>query len=88
MSFSPEAFAEMNVLLLFTPSTHLKGIKIHHTADPALVTAAQRLYEQGFITQADGGYLTDLGTRASEHAHALFTMLNSEIETLSASKVG
>ncbi|HEX5636918.1 MAG: TIGR02647 family protein [Gammaproteobacteria bacterium] len=88
MSFSPEAVAEMNVLLLFTPSTHLKGIKIHHTADPALVAAAQRLHEQGFITQADGGYLTDLGTRASEHAHTLFTMLNAETESLSASHVG
>jgi uncharacterized protein (TIGR02647 family) len=77
MSFSPEALAELNVLLLFTPATHLKGIKIHHTAEPALVAAAQRLHERGFITQADGGYLTDLGTTASEHAHVLFTMLNA-----------
>lgn len=77
MSFTAEALAEMNVLLLFTPATHLKGIKIHHTAEPALVAAAKRLHDRGFITQADGGYLTDLGTRASEHAHALLTMLNA-----------
>lgn len=77
MSFTAENIAELNVLILFTPTTHLKGIKIHHTAEPALVVAAQRLYKRGFITQADGGYLTDLGTRASEHAHALFTMLNA-----------
>lgn len=77
MSFTPDSLAEMNALLLFTPATHLKGIKIHHTADPVLVAAAQRLFDRGFITQADGGYLTNLGTRASEHAHALFTMLNA-----------
>jgi uncharacterized protein (TIGR02647 family) len=76
MSYSAQNIAELNVLLQFTPASHLKGIKIHHSADPALVTAAQRLHERGFITQADGGYLTDIGTRASEHAHALFTMLN------------
>lgn len=77
MSFTAENLAELNVLILFTPATHLKGIKIHHTADPALAAAAQRLHARGFITQADGGYLTDLGTRASEHAHTLFTMLSA-----------
>lgn len=77
MSFSSQSLAELNVLLQFTPASHLKGIKIHHTADPALVAAAKHLHERGFITQADGGYLTDLGTKASEHAHALFTMLNA-----------
>ena len=74
----------MDLLLQFTPATHLKGIKIHHTAKPDLVAAAQRLYDRGFITQADGGYLTDLGTRASEHAHALFTMLNADVPVASA----
>ena len=77
MSFTAENIAELNVLILFTPASQLKGIKIHHTADPALVAAAQGLHKRGFITQADGGYLTDLGTRASEHAHAMFTMLDA-----------
>lgn len=79
MSYTQENIAELNVLLQFTPATSLKGIKIHHTANPALVAAAQRLYNRGFITLADGGYLTALGARASEQAHALFTMLNTEL---------
>lgn len=80
MSFTAKNHAEMDLLLQFTPATHLKGIKIHHTASPALVAAAQRLYDYGFITQADGGYLTDLGSKASEHAHALYTMLNADTQ--------
>jgi uncharacterized protein (TIGR02647 family) len=79
MSFSSNALAELNVLLQFTPASHMKGIKIHHTADPALVAAARRLHDLGLITQVDGGYLTDLGTRASEHAHALYTMLTAPV---------
>ena len=77
MSFPPENIAEIDVLLQFNPATSLKGIKIHHTANPALVAAAQRLFDRGFITLADGGYLTALGTRAAEHVQALFTMLNT-----------
>ena len=76
MSFSPEKIAELNLLLQFSPATSLKGIKIHHGADPALIAAAQRLYECGFTTLGDGGYLTALGSKAAEHAQVLFTMLN------------
>jgi uncharacterized protein (TIGR02647 family) len=85
MSYTQENVAELNVLLQFTPSTNLMGIKIHHTADPALVAAAQRLFDRGFITLADGGYLTALGIKASEHAHVLFTMLNAHNDELAVS---
>jgi uncharacterized protein (TIGR02647 family) len=85
MSYTPENIAELNVLLQFTPATSLKGIKIHHTANPALVAAARRLHDRGFITLADGGYLTALGARASEQAHALYTMLNAYCNELEAS---
>ena len=76
MSYTHENIAELDVLLQFTPTTQIQGIKIHHTANPELVAAAQRLYQRGFITLVDGGYLTDLGIKASEQAHALYTMLN------------
>ena len=76
MSFNPEKIAELNLLLQFGPETSLNGIKVHHGADPALITAARRLYECGFTTLADGGYLTVLGSKAAEHAQALFTMLH------------
>ena len=80
MSYTPENHAELNVLMLYETPTSLDGIKIHKTAEPALIAAAERLFQGGFITQVDGGYLTPLGTTATEHAHLLFDMLNARIE--------
>ena len=80
MSYTPENRAELDVLMLFKSPTCLDGIKIHKTADAGVKAAAQRLFEGGFITQVDGGYLTQLGSRAAEHAHLLFDMLNARIE--------
>ena len=80
MSYSPENLMELNVLLLFGLSTNLEGIKIHKTAEPAMIAATQRLFDGGFITQADGGYLTPFGLEAAEHAQSLHTMLNTRPE--------
>ena len=66
--------------MLYKSATNLDGIKIHKTADPSVIAAAERLYEGGFITQIDGGYLTPLGSTAAEYAHLLFDMLNARIE--------
>lgn len=77
MSYNQENLAELNVLMLFNLSTSLEGIKIHHTADRALIAAAKRLFERGFITLADGGYLTPFGSQAVEHVKSLHTMLNA-----------
>jgi len=77
MSFTPENVAELDLLLLFDLSTSQAGIKIHKTAEPSSITAARSLFEKGFITQEDGGYLTSLGITAAEHAHSLFTELNA-----------
>lgn len=76
MSFSNENLAELNVLMLFNSSGSLDGIKIHHTAEPAVIAAAKRLHERGLITLADGGYLTSFGSQAMEHVQALHTVLN------------
>jgi uncharacterized protein (TIGR02647 family) len=77
MSFSLENIVELDVLMLFDLSTTLEGIKIHKTADPAVIAAAQRLFDGGFITQVDGGYLTPLGREAAEYTQSLYTMLNA-----------
>ena len=77
MHFTLENLAELDVLLLYDLSTSQEGIKIHKTAEPSAITAAQSLFDKGFITQVDGGYLTMLGHKAAEHAQALFTMLNA-----------
>jgi uncharacterized protein (TIGR02647 family) len=77
MSYSIENLAEINLLLLYKSSASLEGIKIHKTAEPSVIAAAQRLFDAGFITQVDGGYLTPLGAEAEEHAQSLLMMLDA-----------
>jgi uncharacterized protein (TIGR02647 family) len=80
MSYTPQNLAELKVLMLFSSPTGLEGIKVHKSAAPELIAAAQQLYESGFISQVDGGYLTQLGIEAAEHAHSLFYLLNSSVD--------
>lgn len=76
--FTAELLDEVHILALFNLSTTREGVKVHeHDADPKLVSATQRLFEKGLVTQADGGYLTSLGLDAAEHAQALLTILRS-----------
>lgn len=78
MPYSPEHIDELAILSLFNLTTSQEGIKVHsHTAEPSAVAAVGRLYRRGFVTQADGGYLTDLGRETAEHAQALRTLLDS-----------
>jgi uncharacterized protein (TIGR02647 family) len=67
--------AEVQLLALFNLETKQEGVKVHHNAEPEMIAAAQRLNEKGLSTQADGGYLTDLGIEAAEHAQRLLTVL-------------
>ena len=76
MSFTPENKAELDLLLLFDLSSSQSGLKIHRRADPATIAAAQSLFNKGLVTQKDGGYLTQLGHIAAEHAQSLFSLLN------------
>jgi uncharacterized protein (TIGR02647 family) len=75
MSYNEESLAELQVLMLFSDRSKLEGIKIHQSADPGLISAAQRLFESGLLTQSDGGYLTSLGGEAADHAQALLSLL-------------
>jgi len=77
MSYSPELIEEINLLALYNISSTQEGIKVHKAAGAAAVAAAQRLYDKGLTTQADGGYLTNLGIEAAEHAQSLLTILSS-----------
>lgn len=77
MSYTADNIAELEVLMLYDLSTSQEGIKIHKEADPSKISAAQRLFDKGFITLVDGGYLTSLGREAAEHTQALYTMLNA-----------
>ena len=79
MSFTPELLQELNALLRFDPDTGQQGLKVHKSADPALIAAVQRLYAKGLVTQSDGGYLTSLGRDAAAHAQALRGLLTSGV---------
>lgn len=75
MPYTQEQIEELDVLLHYNLETTLEGIKVHKSARPELIAAVKRLYEKGLITQVDGGYLTEIGHEAAEHAQALLLML-------------
>ena len=75
MRYTREQVEEMEILLLFNLASTQEGIKVHKTAGPEAVAATMRLFDKGLITQVDGGYLTNIGFRAAEHAQELKIML-------------
>lgn len=75
MRYTPDMVEELNVLLRFNLATTLEGLKVHHTAAAEVIEATRRLHDKGLITQEDGGYLTDLGREAAEHAQVLLGIL-------------
>lgn len=75
MPYSPEQMHELDVLIRYNLDSTFQGIKVHKNANPELIEAVQRLYQKGLLTHKDGGYLTDLGHKAAEHAQSLLLML-------------
>jgi len=75
MHYTEEETAELNILIFYSIKTGDQGIKIHSTAASEKIAAVQRLFDKGLVTHMDGGYLTDLGKKAAEHAQALILML-------------
>ena len=80
MSYSTEIIDELNVLNLFDLTNHQEGIKVHKEAGNSVIEAAKRLHNKGLITLPDGGYLTDIGLDAAEHAQTLLVILTTETE--------
>lgn len=75
MPYSHEQIAELEILIRYNLDSGQQGIKVHSSADREIIDAVQRLFDKGLVTQRDGGYLTELGRRAAEHAQALMLML-------------
>ncbi len=75
MRYTEEQIAEIDILIHYNLESTLQGIKVHSKANKMQIAAVQRLYDKGLVTQVDGGYLTDLGRTAAEHAQALMLML-------------
>lgn len=76
MPYKPEILEELNILARYNLHTTQEGIKIHSSASPSVITATQRLFDKGLISQVDGGYLTPLGRTAAEHAQNLLQIIN------------
>lgn len=79
MFYTQDLVDEMNALVRYDLGTTQQGVKVHKTADPAVIAATRRLYDKGLVTQADGGYLTELGREVAEHAQLALTILTSVV---------
>ncbi len=75
MRYTEEQMAEIDILIRYNLQSTQQGIKVHSNANTKQINAVQRLFDKGLVTQSDGGYLTDLGRKAAEHAQALILML-------------
>lgn len=75
MQYTKEQMAEIEILIHYNLKDTQQGIKVHSNANHEQVQAVKRLYEKGLVTQVDGGYLTDIGRKAAEHAQGLMLML-------------
>ncbi|XOV78629.1 MAG: TIGR02647 family protein [Aestuariibacter sp.] len=78
MQFTAEMKDELELILKFPDKSLMQGLKIHHDAAPEIVSAAQRLFDKGIVTQTDGGYLTHLGLDLQEHAQTLALALKAK----------
>ena len=75
MSLTPDLLDELELLNLFDLNSNQGGLKVHKDAEKNKITAAQRLFDKGIISQNDGGYLTDRGVETAEHVQILVKML-------------
>lgn len=84
MHYNSTQMAELNILVQYSLDTTNQGIKVHSTASEEKIEAVERLFEKGLVTQVDGGYLTDIGKKAAEHAQALILMLSAHDQNIAS----
>ena len=73
---SNEKLEEIKLLNEFNLDSTASGIKVHGKDAPdTAVAAAARLFEKGFTDHVDGGYLTERGIEAANHAQKLMRLL-------------
>ena len=84
MHYTKEQIAELDILIQYSLDSTQQGIKIHSSADEETIDAVERLFDKGLVTAIDGGYLTELGRKAAEHAQALILMLAPHYENIAS----
>ena len=75
MDFNSELIAEMNMLIKFSLSSEMTGLKVHSSASGEVIAATERLFAKGLVTAKDGGYLTNLGRDAAIKAKEVLQIL-------------
>lgn len=75
MPYTSDLVDELNTLIRYDLASTHQGVKVHKTADAAVIAATARLFNKGLLTQVDGGYLTSLGRNAAEHAQTALSLL-------------
>lgn len=75
MPYTPDLVDELNTLIRYDLDSTHQGVKVHKSADAAVIAATARLFSKGLITQVDGGYLTSMGRNAAEHAQTTLALL-------------
>jgi uncharacterized protein (TIGR02647 family) len=78
LSFTASHIEELNLLMQFDTTTLDRGIKVHSNARQEVIDACQRLFDEGLVSQRDGGYLTDAGVEALAHVQTLAGLLNAQ----------
>lgn len=77
MMYSNDKLEEIKLLNQFDLGSTANGLKIHsQQASKETVNAAARLFEKGLTDHIDGGYLTDRGIEAANHAQSLMRLLS------------
>lgn len=72
-----EKMEEIKLLNQFDLESMSTGIKIHaHQASEKTIAAAKRLFDKGLTDHVDGGYLTERGLVAANHAQSLLRLLS------------
>ncbi len=72
-----EHMQEIRLLNQFDLESTATGLKIHtHEASEETIAAAARLFEKGLTDHVDGGYLTERGLVAANHAQSLLRLLS------------
>ncbi len=84
MHYSKDQLAELDILIQYSLDNAQKGLKIHSTANVEKINAVERLFYKGLVTSVDGGYLTDLGLKAAEHAQSLLLILAPHHEKIAS----
>lgn len=81
MHIDPELIDELNLLRRFSMGGPV-AMNVHDNPDPAVIAAAERMFDKGLISTAEGGQLTDTGREAIEHMERLFNLLDPPLEPI------